>query len=97
MGSHYAMMEKEVSSLRLDLEAERLKSARLEQEKKALGGKLFHPSGSYILFFPFGPYHFSLADVRRENTQLVMRLRTSISLETMKRALENKHKELALA
>ena len=41
MGSHYVTMEKEVTALRLDLEAEKLKSARLEQEKKAMGGKLF--------------------------------------------------------
>nr|XP_020155596.1 nucleolin-like [Aegilops tauschii subsp. strangulata] len=73
MGSHYATMEKEVASLRLDLEAEKLKSTRLEQEKKTLG------------------------DVRSENTQLVTRLRTSISLETMKQALESKDKDLALA
>ena len=53
MGSHYAAMEKEVTSLRLDLEAERLKNARLEQEKKTLGGKLFPPSGGCMLFFSF--------------------------------------------
>ena len=46
MGSHYPTMEKEVTSLRLDLEAEKLKSARLEHEKKAMGGMLFPPTGS---------------------------------------------------
>ena len=48
-------------------------------------------------FFPFDPNHFAPTDVRNENTQLVMRLGTSISLETMKQALENKDKDLAMA
>ena len=37
MGSHYAMMEKEAASLRLDLEAEKLKSAQLEKEEREEG------------------------------------------------------------
>ena len=53
MGSHYDTIEKDVTSVRLDVEAERLKSARLEKEKKALGGKLFPPSGGCMLFFSF--------------------------------------------
>ena len=97
LGSHYAMLEKEVMSLRLELDAEKLKSACLQKEKAALGGKSFPPSGSCILFFPFDSSHSAPTDVRSENTQLVMRLRTSISLETMKHALENKDKDQALA
>ena len=97
MGSHYVGMEKEVTSLLLDLEDEKIKIARLEQEKKTLGGKLFPPTGSYILFLPFDPNHFALTNFRSEKTQPVMTLWTSISLETMKQELENKDKDLALA
>ena len=49
-----------------------------------------------MLILPLDPNHFAPTDVRSENAQLVMRLRTSISLETMKRALESK-KDLAVA
>nr|XP_040258393.1 GRIP domain-containing protein C119.12-like [Aegilops tauschii subsp. strangulata] len=37
LGSHYVALEKEVISLQLDLDIEKLKSARLEKEKKTLG------------------------------------------------------------
>ena len=49
------------------------------------------------MFFPLDPNHFAPTDVRSKNAQLVKRLRTSISLETMKHALENKDRELVLA
>ena len=50
LGSHYDAMEKEVISLRLDLDAEKLKSARLEKEKTALGGESFSSVGNCNLF-----------------------------------------------
>lgn len=47
--------------------------------------------------FSFDPNELALADVHSENAQLVKRLRTAISLETMKQALEDKDTKLAEA
>lgn len=47
------------------------------------------------LVFPFDPNNLALADVRSENARLSVRLRTCISLETMKQALEDKDNQLA--
>ena len=62
-----------------------------------MGGKLSPLIGSYAMLFPFDLNHFAPTDVCSENAQLAMSLKTSISLETMKQALENKDKDLALA
>jgi flagellar biosynthesis GTPase FlhF len=80
----------------VDLDAEKHKSGHLEKEKNALGGT-FHCSIVCRVIFSFDPSQFTSTDVRGENAQLVMRLMTSISLDTMKQALEKKDKELALA
>ena len=51
LGNNYATMEKELIQLRLDLEAEKLKNARLETEKRALGGNAHGPNAFCALSF----------------------------------------------
>ena len=52
---------------------------------------------SVVSFSLFGPSDFTRADVHSENRQLQARLKSVVSLEKMKEALEKKDLDLAAA
>ena len=88
-------MEKEKNELQLDLEVAKKNLERVQADLKALGGKLRRLNAPLFVSFIFQPSDLTRTDVRGGNRRLQARLNNVVSLDTMKKALEDKDKSLA--
>jgi hypothetical protein len=88
-------LEKEKIKLELDLELARKDLDRVQAELRASGGKFCWLNTSLSASSIFEPSDSTRADVRAENRRLQVRLNNAISLDVMKKALEDKDQALA--
>ena len=95
LGTHYVDLEKEKIKLELDLELARKDLDRVQAELRASGGKFCWLNTPLSASSIFEPSDSTRADVRAENRRLRARLNNAISLDVMKKALEDKDQALA--
>ena len=97
LGTRYADLEKEKAKLQLDLELAQRNLERAQTDLKASGGKFCWLSTPLFISSIFEPSDPTRTDVRAENCRLQARLNNAVSIDIMKKALEDKDQALAVA